>query len=318
MTTKDNGKAPTLKQFLQVVPVGPNEWESVYGGCVLALCVSAAFASLPTNDAGRIYDVYSVLGTFLGPTSTKTKLRFTVEDIRTTKSFATRKVEVWQEFPDGNGSGTTSRRRTMIQLVDFHVREPATSVLSGMTYSKRPLHPESCCDDPDALISQDQYLTENQTSAISKQFHHVFPLFFRYLDMKPIPESMGVAKALGLNSAVRTSQDDLPLQQRTNAHWWRIKEVKGGGGMLTTPGERAAAVAFFDAVSAVSTLEFSLRFFSPPNPNEWLLHEQHTENAGMGRTFSTGRVWDKDGKCVASMSQQSIMRAKAEREGAKL
>lgn len=78
---------------------------------------------------------------------------------------------------------------------------------------------------------------------------------------------------------------------------------------------RRTAHRSFAPVSAVSTLEYSLRFFSPPNPNEWLLHEQHTENGGMARTFSTGRVWDTEGKCVASMSQQSIMRAKPEKTG---
>jgi acyl-CoA thioesterase len=76
-----------------------------------------------------------------------------------------------------------------------------------------------------------------------------------------------------------------------------------------------AAHRFFNVVSAVSTLEFALRFFSPPNPNEWVLHEQHTENGGGARTFSTGRLWDRDGRCVASMSQQSIMRARAEKMG---
>lgn len=210
---------------------------------MIALCVSVAFASLPSNDSGRIYDIYSVLGTFLGPTSTKAKLQFMVEDIRTTKSFVTRKIEAWQEFPDSNGGGKATRRRTMIQLVDFHVREPATSVLSGMTYSMPTLHPESYRDDPNTLISQEQYLAQKQTSTVSKQFHYVFPLFFRYLDMKPIQDSMGVEKALGIKPGAKTNQDDIPLQERTNAHWFRVKEIQGGEGELTSPGERAAAVA---------------------------------------------------------------------------
>lgn len=75
---------------------------------------------------------------------------------------------------------------------------------------------------------------------------------------------------------------------------------------------------FFDAISAVSTLEFSLRFFDVPNVNDWVLHEQHTENGGMGRTFSTGRLWNREGKCIASMSQQSIMRARPTESAAKL
>lgn len=75
---------------------------------------------------------------------------------------------------------------------------------------------------------------------------------------------------------------------------------------------------FFDAVQAVSTLEFSLRFFDVPDVNDWVLHEQHTENGGAGRTFSTGRLWNREGKCIASMSQQSIMRAREQKQNARL
>ncbi|KAJ9091262.1 hypothetical protein QFC19_009172 [Naganishia cerealis] len=361
-------KAPTLKEFVQVLPIGPNVYESVYcceamgnvssigyGGCLLSQCVSAAFANIPQDTADRIYDVYSVLGTFLGPTSTKAKVQFRVEDVRTTKSFATRKVEAWQDFPTNDGG--SDRRRTMILLADFHVREPSSAVLPGMTYSIPPVHPESCLDDPDTMITQQQYLATKQPKSVEKPFNTVFPLFYRYLEMKPIQTSMGVQKALGLNSRNKTTQDDLALQQRTNAHWFKVKEVEGGKGELTARSEQAAAVAFvmdsalaflpltfctsstytlnpapskltttyipptllaraahrfFDAVQAVSTLEFSLRFFDVPNANDWLLHEQHTENGGMGRTFSTGRVWNREGKCIASMSQQCIMRAKAQ------
>ncbi|GHJ84207.1 hypothetical protein NliqN6_0609 [Naganishia liquefaciens] len=340
-------RAPTLKDFVRVVPIGENVFESVYccekmgnvsdigyGGCLISLCVSAAFAAIPQDTADRIYDIYSVLGTFLGPTSIKSKLTFTVEDVRTTKSFATRKVEAWQELPSPEGA-KSSKRRTMILLADFHVRERPEVTLSGMDYSIPPLAADSLSRSPDTLQNQRAQMAAMHPSRILKVFDHVFPLFDRYLDLRPVEDSMGTQKALGLNSSNKTTQDHLPLQQRTNSHWFRIKDVEGGKGKLQTRSENAAAVAFvmdsalaflpltfthrfFDAVQAVSTLEFSLRFFDVPNVNDWVLHEQHTENGGAGRTFSTGRLWNREGKCVASMSQQSIMRARAQKENAKL
>lgn len=271
---KTQRKASTLKEFVQVVPVSENVYESVYccekmgnvsdigydswrgrlkvtltsshlhryGGCLVSLCVSAAFASIPKDTADRIYDIYSVLGTFLGPTSTRYKVTFTVEDVRTTKSFATRKVEAWQDWPTGK-AGESSTRRTMILLADFHVREPAESTLPGMTYSVSPLVTSSLATSPDTMPTQQEHFAADQPKQVQKVFDNVFPLFYRYLDMRPIPESMGVQKALGLNSGRKTTQDDLPLQQRTNSHWFKIKDIEGGKGELQARSEQAAAVA---------------------------------------------------------------------------
>lgn len=203
--------------------------------------MSAAFAAIPKDTPERVFDIYSVLGTFLGPTSIKYKLTFTVEDVRTTRSFATRKVEAWQELPSKNG-GAPDRRRTMILLADFHARERPEMTLSGMDYSKAPLYPESLKISPETLQNQRAHFAATQPEQVLKAFDNVFPLFDRYLDLRPIPEAMGTQKALGMNSRRKTSQDDLPLQQRTNAHWFRIKEVEGGKGELQTRAENAAAV----------------------------------------------------------------------------
>lgn len=213
-----------------------------YGGCIVSQCVSAAFSSIPKDTSDRIYDLYSVLGTFLGPTSTRYKVTFTVEDVRTTKSFATRKVEAWQDLPTGN-NGDSSKRRTMILLADFHVREPAENTLPGLTYSKSPLDPAILKMDTDTMLSQREHFAADQPPKVQKVFEHIFPLFYRFLDMKPIPTSMGVQKALGINSGRKTTQDDLPLQQRTNAHWFKVKEIEGGKGELQARSDQAAAAA---------------------------------------------------------------------------
>lgn len=213
-----------------------------YGGCLISLCVSAAFAAVPQDTADKLYDIYSVLGTFLGPTSVKSKLTFTVEDVRTTKSFATRKVEAWQEFLPANG-GKSSKRRTMILLADFHVRERPEVTLPGMEYSMPPLIADSLKISPDTLQNQRDQMAATHPPQVLKVFDHVFPLFDRYLDLRPVEDSMGTQKALGLHSSNKTTQDHLPLQQRTNSHWFRIKDVQDGKGKLQTRSENAAAVA---------------------------------------------------------------------------
>jgi hypothetical protein len=131
----------------------------------------------------------------------------------------------------------------MILLADFHVREPAENTLPGLTYSKSPLDSAALKMDPDTMLSQRDYFAKDQPPKVQKVFEHVFPLFYRFLDMKPIPSAMGVQKALGINSGRKTTQDDLPLGERTNAHWFKIKDIEGRKGELQARSEQAAAVS---------------------------------------------------------------------------
>lgn len=69
---------------------------------------------------------------------------------------------------------------------------------------------------------------------------------------------------------------------------------------------------------AASTMDFSLRFFTPPPEKmdeSWLLHEQNTERAADGRSFSVGRMFTADGIEFARMSQISILRGPTKEGG---
>jgi acyl-CoA thioesterase len=72
---------------------------------------------------------------------------------------------------------------------------------------------------------------------------------------------------------------------------------------------------------AASSMDFSLRFFTPlpadkPMNETWLLHEQNTERAADGRSFSIGRMFDTAGVEIARMSQVSILRGPPDSPGA--
>ena len=64
-------------------------------GCVLALAVNAAHLNLPQSPAAPLA-IYSMLGHFLGPNKTDRHVKLVVEDVRTTRTFATRRVVVSQ------------------------------------------------------------------------------------------------------------------------------------------------------------------------------------------------------------------------------
>ena len=93
----------------------------------------------------------------------------------------------------------------------------------------------------------------------------------------------------------------------------------------------------FAETGGVSSLDFSLRFFSPDiKMEEWALNEQTTERGvgcpysqclgcadsedwqAQGKTFSHGRHYDRHGKLIATMSQHCMMRPRPSKAPAKL
>lgn len=271
-----------------------------FGGCVLSQCISAGFAALPpARPAGeRDYELYSVLGNFLGPASTEVNILFRVEDIRTTKSFATRKVEAWQDLAElpaskakakakgKEGGNDNFKRRIMILLLDFHVQEPK----SMLEYSAVPLYAETPVSTsstssssppstpaaesldfmkavepfystPEKTPSLQQYLADHHTSKTIETYNTIFPLFPKYFDVRSIEKSMGVQKALGVAAERPTSQDHLDLRKRTNSNWFRMLEDRAGGPLKR--GESEAALAFYmDGALAFLPLTFTHSFIT--------------------------------------------------------
>lgn len=212
---------------------------SSFGGCVLSQCISAAFASLPAQPD---YELYSVLGNFLGPGSIEVYTKYEVEDIRTTKTFATRKVVAWQdlsELPDDSQAkrpkpGTESSRRIMILLIDFQVKEqyemfdysplpmyatPSFSPSSSFLQTIEPFY-----SHPTKLKTQEEYLDSTFSPKVVKMHKTIFPLFPKYFEMSPVPTSLGPQLALGLAAERKTNQDSEPIQRRTNAMWVKAKK----------------------------------------------------------------------------------------------
>ena len=204
------------------------------------------------------YELYSVLGSFLGPGSIEVFTRYEVEDIRTTRSFATRKVIAWQDLselpPDSKAkrpkAGEDGKRRIMILLFDFQVREK----LEMFDYSPLPVHaikrppvstgsparvpigiqptpPKTFLEavkpfygSPDAQPEQQSFIDSRLKPEVRAIFHTIFPLFPKYYAMRAIPNAMGVQVAMGIDGKRETTQDDEILQRRTNAHWVKTLE----------------------------------------------------------------------------------------------
>lgn len=66
--------------------------------------------------------------------------------------------------------------------------------------------------------------------------------------------------------------------------------------------------------SMVLSLDHSVRFHSfDYRVDDWILYEVYSPWAEHGRAFSEGRLWTKDGKLIASTSQESLSRTRGKK-----
>ncbi|KIX95098.1 uncharacterized protein Z520_09014 [Fonsecaea multimorphosa CBS 102226] len=313
--------ASTLAEQIGVEETGPDEFYSrfpparganqlpiAYGGCTIAVGVHAAFRTVKPG-----YNLYSVLGHFLGPARTDQRLICRVQRLRDTRTFATRRIDIWQSLPSGE------QRLCMTLQTDFHVSEPAM-----MEYSSPPetrYSDVSQCPPVEKMAEElvaKGYITEEAASG----YRTTTSILLSFFENRFCPEGIWGQTLGGIAKHIQTTQDHLPITSKTSGDWFRASQA------LSTTAEHLAALAFMmDAgpsfmplihnhkgmhdAGAASTLDFALRIFvNDVDITHWHLRERMTRTAGAARNYAESKLWDQNGKMVASMTQQCILRPK--------
>ncbi|KAH7383334.1 thioesterase-like superfamily-domain-containing protein [Pyrenochaeta sp. MPI-SDFR-AT-0127] len=298
-----------------------NPLNIAYGGYALGTACKSACLSVPEG-----YHLYSMLGNYLGPSYTDRALRASVRVIRQTRTFATRQVEVSQIRDDGE------KRVCLIAIADFQVKEKAVLLDYSRTPSESYPNWKDCPTQEEAFqkLLGEGKITQPLLDAHSKSFN-LMPNIF---DQRAVPSGIFAQNLLGMAKHLPHSQDDRPLPKRTTADWFRCKQsLSSTADQITNLAfliDGAIAFAplsfnhlFFDDVAAVSSLDFALRIFQNGKEdaveggldlNKWHLREMSTTAASEGRSYGESWVWDEQGRAVACMSQQSILRPKAQRK----
>jgi len=230
--------ATNMAELIELRELNPFQYESrrppeqmgnskaiAYGGCTLAIAVNAAYKSL----SSPAYGMYSAQGSFLGPALTDRLFQCTVEAIRDTKTFATRIVRVRQRQDDGQD------RVCLIMLADFQKAEEA----SILEYSRPPARAYTTVSKCVPVAESKQRMVDAGTipASLSKLHGKVFGLMGRFIEQRSIPEGVATQNLLGMNKTLRTTQDELPLHEKTSAEWNRVREE------MKTPAEHVAALA---------------------------------------------------------------------------
>ncbi|KAF1911295.1 thioesterase-like superfamily-domain-containing protein [Ampelomyces quisqualis] len=304
-TNSDNNEFETIHHPQRM----GNPLDIAYGGYALGTACRAAYKCVSTG-----YHLYSMLGHYLGPAYSDRPLRAKVRTIRQTRTFATRQVEISQKRDNGE------ERICLIAMADFQVSEPATL----LEFSKPPLesfpHHNGLPTQKEVFqkLLDDGKISQQLLDAHSK----TFSLMEAHFDQRPCPDSVFAQNLFGMAKTLPTTQDHLPVTSRTTGDWFRCREkLNGEAEHLTNLSFLVdGAISFlplslnrmwFDDVGAVSSLDFALRIFKAGDEvdlSQWHKREISVSVASEGRSFGESWVWDEQGRAVASMSQQSILR----------
>jgi acyl-CoA thioesterase-2 len=267
--------------------IGPSQWMPhgrVFGGQVLAQSLVAAERTVDGRDP------HSLHGYFLRPGDINQPITFSVDRLRDGRSFSTRRV---QAFQDG--------QPIFSMIASFQVHDPGLEHQDSL--------PEGI-PDPETLPSAASLMGENphpvaQYWAKARPFdmrHVGSPIYFNVDKVQQVPHQAVWLKALG------TLPDDPGLHRAALAYAsdYSILEsiYRAHGIAWTHPGLKSAS------------LDHAMWFHRQPRVDEWMLYVQESPSAQGGRGLALGRIFSRDGKLLATVAQEGMVRVPEFKAGA--
>jgi acyl-CoA thioesterase-2 len=256
-------------------------WQRVFGGQVIGQALVAACRTVE----GRA--PHSLHAYFLLPGDPKVPIIYEVERLRDGRSFATRRVKAIQ-----HGQAIFS------MSASFHVAEagfdhaatmptvPAPEDLPGESEMKAGVLPLM----PDPVRAY--YERERPIELRPVEFE-------RYTSRAPLGRHFNV-----WIRATSPLPDDPAIHQCVLAY---ASDMTLLDSSLIAHGRTV-----FDRSIQAASLDHALWFHRPFRADEWLLYAQDSPSASGARGFSRGLIFTRDGRLVASVAQEGLIRERTD------
>jgi acyl-CoA thioesterase-2 len=246
---------------------------------------SAAVAAACRTVEGRA--PHSLHGYFVLPGDPKIPIIYEVERIRDGRSFTTRSVKAIQHG-----------RVIFMLLASFQVAETGLSHRIAMPDVP---HPDQLPNEQDI---RDRVLPR-MPDPVRQYFERERPIeirpveFERYMSHKPMEPRFNV-----WIRATAPLPDDPAIHQCVLAYASDMT-------LLDTTLVPHGRTVFEKTIQAAS-LDHALWLHEPFRADEWLLYSQDTPFTGGHRGFARGSIFTQDGRLVASVAQEGLIRERAE------
>lgn len=255
----------------------------IYGGQVLAQALAAAQRTVPEDRL-----VHSMHGYFILAGDLSAPVVYFVDRLRDGGSFTTRRVTAIQ-----HGHAIFN------MAASFHRQE------EGLEYQA----PMPDVPAPDAVRPELDVIRE-RAAEIPERLRPILtqdrPLDFRPVDGDdPFSTAPREPRRRFWVRATGDLGDD-PMVHRA------MLAYASDYGLLVTA-LRPHGVSFRDPRLMVASLDHSLWFHRPFRLDDWLLYEVEGPTTGGGRGFARGTYFTRDGRLVASVAQEGLVRVRSER-----
>jgi acyl-CoA thioesterase II len=289
-STDDSVPNAALKALLATLKLEPLEdnlfrggrgsegWQRVYGGQVLG---QAMMAAAQTVDPDR--SIHSLHGYFLLAGDPSLPILYDVERIREGGSFTTRRVKAIQ-----HGRAIFSMSASFQKLEEGFEHQIAMPEVP----------PPEALPDPKELIGQ---MIDRLPESMRSYFSRELPIDMRVTDVtrylsreKKIPQQNIWIRANG------PLPDDPVLHQAVLAY--------ASDFTLLDTALIAHGKLLFDADVQLASLDHALWYHRPFRADEWMLYVQDSPSASGARGFCRGSIYTRDGRLVASVAQEGLMR----------
>jgi acyl-CoA thioesterase-2 len=281
----------TLLEILDLEPLEVNlfrgrspqvGWQRVFGGQVIGQALVAATRTVETSP------VHSLHAYFLLPGDPNVPIIYEVDRIRDGKSFTTRNVTAIQ-----HGHAIFS------MLVSFHRDEPGFSHQAEMP--KVP-GPDELPDDAEIRKT----ILPMMPEAVRNYYERDRPI-----ELRPVEFERYISREHHDPNFHVWIRSTAPLPDDPAIHQC-VLAYASDMTLLDTSLMPHGCTVFDPAIQAAS-LDHALWFHRHFRADQWLLYTQDTPNASGARGLSRGLIFSREGKLVASVMQEGLIRQARER-----
>jgi acyl-CoA thioesterase-2 len=263
---------------------GPSQWNPngrVFGGQVLAQSLLAAVRTLAED---RI--VHSMHGYFLRPGDVELPITFSVDRIHDGRSFSTRRTQAYQQgLP------------ILSMIASFQVEDPGlehqTPVPEGIP------DPETLPTAAEVLEGVDHPIAQHWAQTRPFDIRHVTsPIYLR------VEGERIASQAVWFKTRGRLPDDP-------NLH--RAALAYASDYTILESIQRRHGIAWATPGLKVASLDHAMWWHRFARVDDWLLYLQESPSAGGGRGLAQGRIYDRQGRLIASVAQEGMVRVPARR-----
>ena len=256
-------------------------WQRVFGGQVIGQALVAAARTVDGRAA------HSLHAYFMRPGDPSVPIIYEVDRIRDGKSFATRRVVAIQ-----HGEAIFS------MSASFQIEE------SGFDHQL----PMPSVPPPEELPSESDLkalFVESAPEPVRRYWERERPLELRPVDLRHYlsREPLEPVQQVWIRATGRLPDDP-------NIH--RSVLAYASDMTLLDTSLFAHGRNIFDRDLQVASLDHALWFHRPFRIDEWLLYNEDSPSASGARGFSRGSLFSRDGRLIASVAQEGLIRRRHE------